>query len=236
MSAARSLFVSAAGVVCLVGACDAGAAATPAFTYNAATGVLHMDGDLDSGATVVSWLIDGPPAEQILAFQDGTASLGSDWVQGFFAGKEQWIAVTGPGSTGGWDIARYAPGLDLNVFGPVEFGLRHTNGGGETGFTAVTAPATLEGDLDTDGFVGIGDLNIVLGNWNQSAPPGDTRADPSGDGFIGIEDLNRVLGNWNAGTPPTDPALVPEVSCVSLFGVGCLALVRRGRRETRMDD
>jgi len=64
---------------------------------------------------------------------------------------------------------------------------------------------SIVGDLDNDGFVGIADLNIVLGNWNQNIPPGDPLADPSGDGFVGIDDLNTVLGNWNAGTPPGSP-------------------------------
>ena len=36
--------------------------------------------------------------------------------------------------------------------------------------------ALLEGDLNGDGFVGIADLNIVLGNWNQNVPPGDALA------------------------------------------------------------
>jgi hypothetical protein len=68
---------------------------------------------------------------------------------------------------------------------------------------------TLAGDLNGDGFVGIADLNIVLGAWNQNVSAGDPLAgDPSGDGFVGIEDLNTVLGNWNAGAPPT--AAVPE--------------------------
>jgi hypothetical protein len=62
--------------------------------------------------------------------------------------------------------------------------------------------ALLPGDLDGDGFVGIDDLNIVLGNWNTSVPTGSlSDGDPSGDGFVGIDDLNTVLGNWNAGTP-----------------------------------
>jgi hypothetical protein len=68
--------------------------------------------------------------------------------------------------------------------------------------------SALEGDLDQDGFVGITDLNLVLGDWN-AGPPTDPKADPSGDNFVGIEDLNTVLGNWNAGTPPT-VATVPE--------------------------
>jgi hypothetical protein len=55
----------------------------------------------------------------------------------------------------------------------------------------------IAGDLDSDGFVGISDLNIVLGNWNLNVPPGNPAADISGDGFVGIEDLNVILGNWN---------------------------------------
>ncbi len=67
------------------------------------------------------------------------------------------------------------------------------------------------GDLDGDGFVGITDLNIVLGNWNESTPLDNPASDPTSDGFVGIEDLNLVLGNWNAGAPPQDgQATIPE--------------------------
>jgi hypothetical protein len=89
--------------------------------------------------------------------------------------------------------------------------------------------ATLEGDLNSDGFVGIADLNIVLGAWNQSVPPGDPLADPSGDGFVGIEDLNTVLGNWNAGTPPQSAGAVPEPASVLLIFAGGLAGIARRR-------
>jgi PEP-CTERM motif len=91
-------------------------------------------------------------------------------------------------------------------------------------------PVDLVGDLDQDGFVGITDLNIVLGNWNQAVPPGDPLADPSGDGFVGIEDLNTVLGNWNAGTPPPPGAAVPEPATLALLGLGALAVSSRRRR------
>jgi len=87
----------------------------------------------------------------------------------------------------------------------------------------------IDGDLDSDGFVGINDLNIILGVWNQNVPPADARADPSGDGFVGIDDLNTVLGNWNAGTPPA--AAVPEpatAACIALLlGAG---IARRNRQ------
>ncbi len=85
----------------------------------------------------------------------------------------------------------------------------------------------LAGDLDGDGFVGIADLNIVLGNWNQNVTAGDPlQGDPSGDGFVGIEDLNEVLGNWNAGTPPAG-ATVPEPTTMAVLGMGGLLLLKR---------
>jgi T5SS/PEP-CTERM-associated repeat protein len=85
----------------------------------------------------------------------------------------------------------------------------------------------LAGDLDGDGFVGIADLNIVLGNWNQNVPPGNPLADPSGDGFVGIADLNVVLGNWNAGTPPGTIANIPEPGTLVVLALGGLVLMRR---------
>ncbi len=86
----------------------------------------------------------------------------------------------------------------------------------------------LTGDLDGDGFVGIADLNIVLGNWNQNVTAG-TDADPNGDGFVGIGDLNVVLGVWNVGTPPAAGAAVPEPASLALLGAGALWVARRSR-------
>ncbi len=94
--------------------------------------------------------------------------------------------------------------------------------GAQTDQLALLTPraTTLPGDLDHDGFVGITDLNIVLGNWNQNVPPGDPDlGDPSDDGFVGIEDLNVVLGNWNAGAPPGSTAHIPEPGSAVLMGL-----------------
>ncbi|MEZ6192489.1 MAG: hypothetical protein R3C45_14530 [Phycisphaerales bacterium] len=102
--------------------------------------------------------------------------------------------------------------------------------GGHESVGAYTLGLKVAGDLDGDGFVGIADLNLVLGHWNQAVSPGDLTGDPSGDGFVGIADLNFVLGYWNAGTPPGDGASgVPESGtlCVLTGAVLC-ALRRRG--------
>lgn len=94
----------------------------------------------------------------------------------------------------------------------------------------ISVVAVIAGDLDSDGFVGINDLNIVLANWNQNVPPADPLADPSGDNFVGIDDLNAVLGNWNAGTPPPLGATVPEPASVVMLS--SLALVQFKRRRS----
>ncbi len=93
-----------------------------------------------------------------------------------------------------------------------------------------TGTPDIAGDQNEDGFVGLADLNIVLGVWNQNAPPADSRADPSGDGFVGIADLNVVLGNWNAGTPPP-PAAVPEPGTAVWLATAITAGVMRRIRS-----
>ncbi len=91
----------------------------------------------------------------------------------------------------------------------------------------IEASVGIPGDLNGDGFVGLDDLDIVLGAWNQSVPPADEAADPSGDGFVGLDDLDIVLNNWNAGTPST--AAVPEPASLALLGLSTLASLRRKR-------
>jgi outer membrane protein assembly factor BamB len=102
----------------------------------------------------------------------------------------------------------------------------------DTGATYVLE-AVLVGDLNGDGYVGIDDLNIVLGAWSQSVPPADEAADPSGDGFVGSADLNIVLRNWGAGTPPNAEVIaIPEPTSAALM-TGIAMLVSRRRTALR---
>jgi hypothetical protein len=152
-----------------------------------------------------------------------------------------WINPTSESDTPGGAVTK---DLGYDQIGGVrlyEFADKYENVGSSTvddlrigdTWASVTSPIGIPGDLNGDGFVGITDLNIVLGNWNQTVPPGDPLADPSGDGFVGIEDLNTVLGNWNAGTPPGGNANIPEPAALVLLtpgAVGVLAMRRRAMR------
>lgn len=89
-------------------------------------------------------------------------------------------------------------------------------------------PNRIAGDLNDDGFVGIGDLNIVLGHWNQTVPKGDRfMGDVNKDGFVGIVDLGYVLGDWNRSESPpyNESVAVPEPATLVLLVAGSAVLL-----------
>jgi PEP-CTERM motif len=59
-------------------------------------------------------------------------------------------------------------------------------------------PVDLSGDINGDGFVGIGDLNIVLGNWNAGTPPIAPGPDVLSD-FSNFS-LSGTYVQWDNGT------------------------------------
>ncbi len=126
---------------------------------------------------------------------------------------------------GTWTLAddTITPALAVGTYDVSAFGIDTAgNAGSDATINELVIEAVVPGDLNGDGFVGIADLNIILGDWNQNVPPADPRADVNDDNFIGIEDINAVLGNWNAGTPPvvqataTSPAVEPQADTVQV--------------------
>ena len=91
----------------------------------------------------------------------------------------------------------------------------------------------LPGDLNSDGFVGGDDLDIVRSFWGQQVTQGClTCGDPSGDGFVGGDDLDIVRGNWGQGTPPAPTAIPEPGTTVLLLGaVVAWFFTFRGSRE-----
>jgi hypothetical protein len=88
-------------------------------------------------------------------------------------------------------------------------GFRTFQGQIDNGFFDLREVGPLIGDLDGDGFVGILDLNITLGDWNKTIFSGDPVqvGDISTDGFVGIDDLNILLAHWNQSVSPGDELL-----------------------------
>ncbi len=131
----------------------------------------------------------------------------------------------------------FGGGERLGIYSPGGDSVAITRSDGTFTINGLTYGDHLAGDLDGDGFVGIGDLNLVLGNWNQNVTQGVLlQGDPSGDGFVGIEDLNVVLGNWNAGTPPGDAANIPEPGAGAVALLGLSAAGGLGRRRRTIAD
>ena len=87
----------------------------------------------------------------------------------------------------------------------------------------------IPGDLNGDGAVNSGDLDIVRGAWEETVEAGCLPCgDPSGDGVVNSADLDIVRANWGAGVTPV-PVPEPAV-CSLLFAALALASIRRWRR------
>ncbi len=69
----------------------------------------------------------------------------------------------------------------------------------------------LPGDLDGDGVVGSGDLDLVRANWGTNGSSGDA----NGDGVVNASDLDIVRANWGASVS----AAVPEPQSLVCLGI-----------------
>lgn len=90
----------------------------------------------------------------------------------------------------------------------------------------------MPGDANGDGYVGAGDLAMLLGSWNLSGPSG-MEGDLDGDGYVGASDYTVVLTYWDTlwDTSPSPAPHAPEP--LSLFGVGMglVGLARYGQKR-----
>ena len=196
-----------------------------AFTYS--PDVLTVDGELvlESGTTVVFDIAtDG--INDLLEVTGNLTAAGT--LEVVLDGSAP--ALTAGDSFDLLDFATISGAFDTLTLPTLDAGLMWDTSALLTTGVLEVVSSLLDGDLNGDGFVGLDDLDIVLGNWNTNVTAGEwSLGDPSGDGFVGLDDLDIVLNNWNAGTPPTDNANIPEPASVVLLGLGGMAMLRRRR-------
>jgi len=105
-----------------------------------------------------------------------------------------------------------------------------TNTGGAIGFWSYTVTQELSyvlGDYNASGEVGLGDLNLVLFNWNSPTVPA-TWVNQIPAGIVGLPELNGVLFNWGN---TASVASIPEPAAGLLAVLGLLAIgIRRRSR------
>ncbi|HVZ94052.1 MAG TPA: S8 family serine peptidase, partial [Phycisphaerales bacterium] len=69
---------------------------------------------------------------------------------------------------------------------------------GPQGYALVVTGATYcAGDLNGDRSVGLGDIAIIIQNWNTAGPAGDA----NGDGVVGLADVAMLIMNWSTTCP-----------------------------------
>ncbi|MDZ4821565.1 MAG: PEP-CTERM sorting domain-containing protein [Planctomycetota bacterium] len=153
----------------------------------------------------------------------------------------RWVKL-GPGPQSDWDLtgiyegAVYMNPTKGDPYVRIEYNTGYTT---PMAFDAIriveiSTEAAIAGDLNSDGFVGQDDLNIVLGKWGQNVTLGQWYlGDPSRDAFVGQDDLNAVLGGWGQGNPP-EVESVPEPSSIALVLIGCAGAATAAYRQRRI--
>jgi len=88
------------------------------------------------------------------------------------------------------------------------------------------------GDANNDGFVDIGDLGILSGNWGGGPGKIWEQGDFTGDGYVDVGDLGVLSGNWgwiaSGGMQP-----IPEPATMSLLALGGLACISSTKAAIR---
>ncbi|HVZ93562.1 MAG TPA: hypothetical protein VG797_03540, partial [Phycisphaerales bacterium] len=69
-----------------------------------------------------------------------------------------------------------------------------------SGVLTITPAPICPGDTDGVSPVGIGDIAVIIQNWNSDVI-GCAEGDPSGNGHVGLEDVAVIIQNWGHACP-----------------------------------
>ncbi len=179
----------------------------------------------------VDAVLTGPPGALggpgWLAGSDLDSLLNLTGLEGSFAGGFDSRALVFTGVDG------QGQPMAVNVFGADgQLQLKGRNNAGCCDFfnyqLDALADLPMPGDITRDGYVGIEDLNAVLGAFGQASMP-LMGPDTNWDGYVGIEDLNDVLGHWNSGSVGTAPTAIPEPVALVVLVTALLSVSSRRR-------
>lgn len=124
-----------------------------------------------------------------------------------------------------------ATGLSLGGPDAGLFTLDVNTGAGGSVLLLAGPSLMVDGDYDNSGVVALGDLNLVLFNWQAdgaSLPTEWVNQRPSGGTAVGLAELNGVLFNWQN---TESVATVPEPGSILLIVVGLFAWRISARRK-----
>lgn len=156
-----------------------------------ATGQTTLEIELDVNPADVAGVLN-----VVLIDADGTERLYS--FNSLTVGDDQILSIDLDNFSGD-NAAGAVPGLDLSSI--IAFHLQGSFANGNPGlwqdltFDTLSlggvVTTLLQGDVDGDGFVGIDDLNIILGNWNTGSPPAasDVIPEPGTLALLGLGGL-----------------------------------------------
>ena len=121
---------------------------------------------------------------------------------------------------------------DEGEAGPANIGMSGTQAPGTGTFgvdniMALPLPVAGFTDYDDDGTWNLGDLNLVLFNWQQSETTLPSIWVNQRPATVGLDSLNNVLFNWQqAASLPVVPE--PTTSTLAAMGLFCVSVILKG--------
>ena len=230
MAVNNNVLTSGGMVDCQVGTCS-GTGTISGSLNNGGTvapgnspGILTVDGDYTQGgsgtlAIEIGGTVPGEEYDRLvvngIATLDGTLDV--TLIDGFELSGDLLFDVLDFDSVVGDFTTQNLAGLQWDVTdGTLCFG---------------TCNGTSLTDYDNDGTWGLGDLNLVLFNWNEDGanlPPAWLNSRPGAGTLVGLPELNQVLFSWGQ---PGSVAAVPEPSTVILMFVAVVIPLLCGRKR-----
>ncbi|MHC4602581.1 MAG: LamG-like jellyroll fold domain-containing protein, partial [Planctomycetota bacterium] len=90
-------------------------------------------------------------------------------------------------------------------------------------------------DLDSDDFIGVGDLGLFAGSWQQHVPPADEAHDFDCDNRVGVGDLSWFATGWQKNIDdPTIlyPPCIPDAESISMLNNDVLGMPNSNTFQT----